>query len=191
MRHYTYAHYRNDTGKVFYVGKGVGDRAWSTTGRSEHWRRIASKHGYSVEILSRWSTEQEALQHEVFLIACLRALAEPLCNATAGGEGANGLRHTAETKARIAAAQKGRAKSAEARAKLSAARTGMKFSDEHRKNMAAVRLGKPGRPHTAEARAKIAAAKLGKPGHKPSDATKEKMRQAQQTRRKQEREAQL
>lgn len=42
---YTYLHRRNDTGQVFYVGKGKGQRAHDKYKRSAHWKRIVAKHG--------------------------------------------------------------------------------------------------------------------------------------------------
>lgn len=171
MEHYTYAHVRNDTGQVFYIGKGSGRRAWSRQGRSQYWHRVVDKHGYTVQMLAPWATETEALQHEILLIECMRDLGMPLCNATLGGEGANGLVHSIETKQRIAQAQRGRSKSAETRAKLSAAHIGRTFSSERVQQMSDARKGLPGHPHTAETKAKIAAARIGKPGPVPTAET--------------------
>lgn len=174
MRHYTYAHRRKDSGQVFYIGKGSGQRAWVRTGRSQYWHRLAEKHGYDVQILAKWQTEEEALTHEVFLIECFQSLNVQLCNLTKGGEGANGLVHTEECKARIASALRGHVKSAETRKRLSEAKIGKKLSPEHIEKMMRNMPSSKGRKHTPEARAKIAAAKLGKPGIKQSAESRQK-----------------
>jgi len=50
--HYTYCHTRNDTGQVFYIGKGVKYRANATKNRNQYWKNIVEKYGYSIEILA-------------------------------------------------------------------------------------------------------------------------------------------
>lgn len=93
---YTYIHMRKDDGKVFYVGKGTGGRAYQKSGRSKHWRRVVDKHGLVVEIAARWQTEPEAFDHERLLIAVLRELCAPLVNVTDGGEGTSGAKQSPE-----------------------------------------------------------------------------------------------
>jgi len=83
---YTYFHTRNDTNAVFYVGKGKGERAYQN-GRNVHWASVVKKCGYAVHVASRWSTEQEAFEHEKFLILCFRDIGMPLTNMTEGGFG--------------------------------------------------------------------------------------------------------
>jgi hypothetical protein len=80
MTYYTYMHTRNDTGEVFYIGKGKGNRAWSKTRHNPHWHAIVNKHGYNVEILANWEVEKEAYDHEEFLISCFRELSSSLTN---------------------------------------------------------------------------------------------------------------
>jgi hypothetical protein len=83
---YTYAHTRNDTNKIFYIGKGVNNRAWVTHGRNKHWNHIVKKHGHTVKILAEWKTEKEALDHEILLISCFKDLGYLLVNMTDGGD---------------------------------------------------------------------------------------------------------
>jgi hypothetical protein len=90
MKYYVYLHYRNSDHKVFYVGKGSGKRAW-TTKRSKHWKSVVIKHGYYVQIIAYWNTEQDAFDHETLLIDCFKELGHPLTNKTNGGEGTAGL----------------------------------------------------------------------------------------------------
>lgn len=91
---YTYFHTRNDTGKVFYVGKGKGNRSQSASGRNFHWQNIVSKCGYKTHIAAKWSTEHEAFEHERFLILCFRDMGLQLTNMTEGGDGWSGATHT-------------------------------------------------------------------------------------------------
>jgi hypothetical protein len=173
---YTYMHFRGDTGQPCYVGKGRGDRAWSKGGRNPHWHNIEKAHGVRVELLALWSTNAEAVAHEVFLIDCLRSIGLPLVNITAGGEGALGRRLTDEAKARIGAANRGRKKTPEQIARHSEASLGRVFSAEHRSKLATAQRGVKRSPEeiaaylpalraamaNPEVRAKIAAAANGR-----------------------------
>ncbi len=84
---YTYLHLRESDNKPFYIGKGRGRRAWSHTSRNRKWESTVQKHGLKVEILAEWSVEQEAFEHEKFLISCFRDMGHELSNMTDGGEG--------------------------------------------------------------------------------------------------------
>lgn len=116
--HYTYLHRRNDSGAVFYIGKGSASRAHSSRGRSEYWSRIVKKAGRTVEILAPWRTEREAFDHEVFLISCFRSMGAPIVNMTDGGDGMSGHRHTEETKERMRLAAIGKKRSAATRERM-------------------------------------------------------------------------
>lgn len=147
---YTYIHHRADDGKVFYVGKGCGNRAWQTgRQRSDWWKRVAQKHGVEVHIASHWPTEDEAFSHEKFLISCFRGMGAPLVNVTDGGEGPSGFKHSPQRRARLSALTKGRpgkSPSKETRQKLSNAlkgrtfRSGFKLSPELIARRTATRL---------------------------------------------------
>ncbi len=89
-KYYTYAHYKADTKELFYIGKGVKSRHCKATGRNLYWSRIVAKHGFKSEILSRFDTEKEALDHEAFLIECFRAMGFKLANLADGGQGQSG-----------------------------------------------------------------------------------------------------
>lgn len=69
MKFYIYAHYRNDTGDLFYVGKGEGNRYKSKQGRNPYWQNIVKAHGYKAEILEYFETEGDAFQAEQSLIS--------------------------------------------------------------------------------------------------------------------------
>lgn len=83
---YTYVHTRNDTNKIFYIGKGNGKRAFSGYGRNNYWGKVANKHGFTATIVAEWKTEREALDHEIFLISCFKDMNYELVNMTDGGE---------------------------------------------------------------------------------------------------------
>lgn len=127
---YVYVHYRRDTNKPFYVGKGKGSRAYIKLGRSVHWQRVASKHGYSVDILFNGLTEQEAFDEEISVIAELRYHGFELTNHTNGGEGTSGYRASPETRAKISALHKGRIKSEQECLNISLANKGKPKSKE-------------------------------------------------------------
>ena len=85
--HYTYAHTRNDTGKIFYIGKGIKYRCNESRSRNQYWKNIVEKHGYKIEILAYWKTAEEAYDHEKLLISCFKDMGYELANLTDGGEG--------------------------------------------------------------------------------------------------------
>jgi len=96
MTYYTYIH-SAPNGKVFYIGKGKNDRAFSFGDRSDDWRRAVKAHkGLSIEILAEWDTEEEAFEHEKFLIECFDAMNVGLVNKTKGGRGPYGLKQSEE-----------------------------------------------------------------------------------------------
>jgi hypothetical protein len=97
-KYYTYAHIRNDTKTVFYIGKGSGKRSHSKYERNNLWHKIVKKHGYTVEIICYWDTESEAFEHEKKLIKSYRENGTMLANFTEGGDGIPGYRHTEATK---------------------------------------------------------------------------------------------
>lgn len=125
----TYAHTRQD-GVIFYVGKGSEKRAHSKHSRNWSWQKIVAKEGLNVKILAHWETEQEAFDHEVLLIDCLKEMKMPLVNITKGGDGTSGLKWKQESKD-----------------KLSKARLGIEFSNQHKNNIGLARIGKT---HTAK-----------------------------------------
>jgi hypothetical protein len=145
--YYTYGHYRADSNKLFYIGKGKGNRAYEKDSRSGYWKNIVNKHGYSIEIFAKWPSEKEAFTHEKFLIECFRDLTE-LCNFTNGGEGCSGYVWSEEQKAKI----KGRTPT----------NFGKKASEETRKKIGDVQRGKKRGPQKKEHSEKISLANKGK-----------------------------
>lgn len=138
--HYTYAHIRNDTGKIFYIGLGSNERRYKVSaGRSKYWNNIVAKAGgFTAEKLAFWNTREEAADHEKLLISCFKDMGYKLANISLGGEGGAfgikipenkkryGWKHSEETKAKMSASSKGKPKSPEAVAKSIAAQKGKK-----------------------------------------------------------------
>ncbi len=119
LQFYTYFHTRNDTGAVFYVGKGSKARAFDCD-RNAYWKNIVKKCGHTVHIASRWATEAEAFEHEKFLILCFKDLGAPLANLTDGGEGTSGWVATEEFRVKTSASSKARWQDPDYKARVSA-----------------------------------------------------------------------
>ena len=167
--HYTYAHSKLD-GTIFYIGKGIGRRAYSKN-RNDYWKRIVAKYGYEVQIFAYWDTEEEALYHEVLLISCMKDMKIELCNLTDGGEGATGYKHTNEHKTKL----KGNSYGAST---WGMTFKGKKHSEESKAKMSYVRIGnknKAGTTLSEESKAKISASNLGKPKFKKRVLTAEQV----------------
>jgi hypothetical protein len=99
MKYYVYQHLRRDTGEIFYVGKGEGNRYKSRIGRNPYWKNIVEKHGLIIEIIKYFDSEKLAFEAEVRLIASIgrKDLGKgPLVNMSDGGEGASGAIRSAE-----------------------------------------------------------------------------------------------
>lgn len=96
---YVYVHRRASDGRVFYVGKGTGRRAWALNGRNKHWHNIVAKHGCSVEIAQYGMQEWWAFELERDLISSYGR--ESLCNLTDGGDGASGAKRSIEVRKRM------------------------------------------------------------------------------------------
>lgn len=68
MKYYVYGHYTKDSGRLFYIGKGTGNRAWRTTNRSKAWHDIVTRSGYTYKILQSNLDSNAALLLERELI---------------------------------------------------------------------------------------------------------------------------
>lgn len=95
MGYYVYAHRRLSDMSIFYIGKGVYNRAWNkTSGRSQHWKNIANKHGVYVEILIDGLNEDDAFDFEIQMIRKTSGL----INYARGGQGKSGVPSTNKQK---------------------------------------------------------------------------------------------
>ena len=125
-RFYVYAYLRED-GTPYYIGKGLGRRAWQMHRRGQVDLRPASK--AQIIVLATDLTEQESFDWERALIEILREVSK-LENKTSGGQGCSNP--SAETRAKMGAANKGIKRTEKCRAKIRAARAGQAVTEEHR-----------------------------------------------------------
>lgn len=136
--YYVYLH-RTLRGRVFYVGKGKGRRAWSSSSRSDVWKTITEDCGLIVDIVIDGLSQSEAYAIECQQIAFYKSLGFELCNKTIGGGGAKGRISSEETKRKIGAANKialkGQSIPLGTRIAISKALKGRSLSEEHRKNL--------------------------------------------------------
>lgn len=116
-----YRHRRNDTGEIFYIGEGNIKRPNRKKGRNQFWYNIVNKCGYTIEIVAKGLSKEDAWELEIFLISEYgrRDLGTgPLVNLTPGGgftseklkgnKHAKGYKHSKETRILISEANKGR-----------------------------------------------------------------------------------
>ena len=187
---YTYAHYKPDN-SVFYIGKGQGRRAFDKVSRSKKWKAVvAQEDDHKVEILATWPTEQEAFEHEIFLIDCFKQMDASLVNVSKGGYGASGYRHTAEYLEHMKSIMSGsgnaffgKAHSASTKEKISQAKKkspscpwlGKPRDEATRSKISASLIGRIGHKHTDESRAKLSLAHTGKKQAPPSEETRRKL----------------
>ena len=155
--YYVYVHKRNDTGEVFYVGKGCGRRAFWKNGRNRHWNFVVNKHGYTVEIIKGCLNEEEAFALEKDAIAYYGR--KNLCNYTDGGEGSSGAKRTDEQKQHLKNVFTGRVFSAETIQKMSIAATIRNANPEWKAKRKAKLTG---RKHTEAHKEKIRLAGIGR-----------------------------
>lgn len=178
-----YALYRPD-GCICYVGKGRKNRPFQhfkspEKHKNKHLGRIIVNAGgrLRVEWLEDGLSEIDALTREICLIAEIgRSPNGPLVNLTDGGDGVSGMKHSAETKARLAEISRGRKQSPETIAKRVEKLTGMKLPPRTPQQIALHAEALRGRKHTPEHIEKISASHRGV---KRSDEARANMSAAQ------------
>ena len=157
---YIYEHRRKDSGMVFYVGKGCGQRAKNFHNRGRYWNNVANAAGgVDITYPVLGVDEEMALLAEVELIDAYRRRGIRITNITDGGEGTTGRCQTEEAKRKIGEANKhtpkasgeshgmyGKTHSEESLVKMSAARKGLYLGELHPMF---------GKHHTEESRAKM------------------------------------
>ena len=171
---YVYEHIRRDTGAVFYVGKGQGNRYCSKRDRNQYWHNVVNKAGgFDFRVVTENQSEKLILLAEIEKINQLRTLGVALVNLTDGGEGITGLKHSEESKRLMSQKLKGRSRkhTPESIEKIRQANTGVVFSDERKEKLRQKALGRKMLPHVREA------LKERMKSFKQSEKTKEHLRQ--------------
>ncbi len=133
-RYYIYIHIRNDNNDIFYVGLGkMGKtdnkynyykRANSSRERSKFWYNITNKTTYTIKIIFDYLNKNQVINKEKRLIKLIgrRDLnLGTLCNLTDGGEGAENVIISEQTRERLRIASSNRTMSTEARLKIAQA----------------------------------------------------------------------
>lgn len=131
-RFYVYLHIYatgENSGRVFYVGKGTGTRAYSNSSRNRHWHNINNKYGRKVKIIKRDLTSEQACDFEVKKIKEIGI--DNLCNKSSGGDsGALGITHTKEVREKLSRLGKDRMKRIMSSPNFTHPREGMALDDE-------------------------------------------------------------
>ncbi len=131
--YYIYLHKTQDSGEVFYVGKGTRykwkgfQRGYELKRRSKFWNSVVCKHGVVVEIVFETCSEKDAFSVEIDLIKKYgrRDIGTgSLVNMTNGGEGMSGHKQRPETIAKKIASMRGRVIPDDVRRKISQSLSG-------------------------------------------------------------------
>jgi hypothetical protein len=171
---YVYEHIRRDTGAVFYVGKGHGNRHCSNRNRNQYWHNVVNKSGgFDSRVVVENNSEELMLLAEIEKINQLRMLGVALVNLTDGGEGITGLKHSEKSKKLMSEKLKGKSHqhTIESIEKIRQANTGIIFSDERKQKIRKKALGRKMPLHVR----KILDEKMK--SFKQSEKTKEHLRQ--------------
>lgn len=174
--YYVYEWIRLDTNKVFYIGKGHGNRYKDMSMRNKYFLNVVNKVGkenIQINIIESNLSEDVAFEREKYYIKYYKENGHPLTNMTNGGEGSSnwyeflseeekekhkeisksflGKKHTEETKRKMSQSAMGRSIMTE---------DGRKRLSEYAKNRP---VWFKGHKHTEETKQKLREQRLGKP----------------------------
>lgn len=152
MTYYVYKVTNSSNGK-FYIGKTNDlQKRWYNhvycalvDKESTHFYNAIRKYGaksFLIETIVECDTEDLALEQEIYWIATLKSNCRDIgYNITNGGDGASGLKHTEETKKKIADAHFGKICSEETKKRMSEAHRGQTVSQEVREKISKANSG--------------------------------------------------
>ena len=129
--YYVYMFLRED-GTPYYIGKGKGNRAYST------WRNVKVPSEDRILFVLKNLTEQQAFDNEREFITWYGRKDNNtgiLRNLTDGGEGPSGAIKSEETRKKLSDANKGKVISEEHKRKISNANKDRKLTEEHKKKL--------------------------------------------------------
>jgi len=181
-----------DIPRAFYVGKGTKIRLGKRE-RNAYWKSIRNKYGWRREAILATKDETHAFEQEKHFIAFFNTFENGEkgrwgANLTEGGEGVSGRpawnkgiktgplkidrpgrKQSPESKAKIAAALRGRPKTREHVENVVAVTRGQKRAPLSKERVEALASLHRGKPKSVEHREKIAAAQRGKPKKRASN----------------------
>jgi hypothetical protein len=129
---YVYEHIRPDTGAVFYVGKGCGNRSHTFTRRGKKWDAVVQKFGVPIVRLAvDGMVEELSWLAEIELIDALKRRGVVLVNVSAGGNGFGSIAKTPEHRAKIAASKIGKPRPIEMVERMKATKKGKLLGAEN------------------------------------------------------------
>ena len=103
---YVYQHLKADTNDIFYVGKGIGRRAFKKHGRSLYWQRVVNKHNIKIEYIAQNLDEELSFLCEQEAIDVYKRRGINLVNHSGGGEG--NFNPSPEIRLKMSLAKKGK-----------------------------------------------------------------------------------
>ena len=176
--YYVYVWIRKDIDKVFYVGKGSGNRYKDLSMRNRYFLNVVNKVGMDnidIQIIESNLSEGDAFSKEIEYIQKYTNMGHPLTNMTKGGEGSSNwfeyLSDEEKQKQReISKSFIGRKHTEKTKLKMSQSMTGLKHNMSEEGHQALSNFAKTrgsyfkGRHHTEEAKEKIRQQRLGTHG---------------------------
>lgn len=135
-----YRHRRLDDNSIFYVGIGINEsRSFSKRNRNKHWKNITNKTKYSIELILKDLSWEDACELEILLIELYGrndlGLGK-LVNMTNGGDGNNNIIVTDEARLKMSKNNGkywlGKSRSEETKQKISKNRKGKILSPENK-----------------------------------------------------------